>query len=308
MQSAQQLPANQQVKVSLLLTGGHQYTLNLKADDPVLRRLVNTIISDAQGNETKVQGLFQIPIAQNRASLCFPSNRLVGIGTEPPIIVEMGNELVQVQPHPARPTVPAQPVDLTAKCFQIDDFLSPEVHQRLIEHAVAEAAAFSATTTMTQTDEYRRSKVRFNFPEFADLVRAQIGDRLSAVLSALKLEPFPLHHIEAQLTAHNDGDYYKLHNDGGGKPETKTRMLTYVYYFYREPKPFGGGELVIYDTKLENNRFVKAGDTYKIVEPRNNSVVFFPSRCLHEVLPIHCPSEAFADSRFTINGWLHRPS
>ncbi|MEO0984572.1 MAG: 2OG-Fe(II) oxygenase [Cyanobacteria bacterium J06639_14] len=205
-------------------------------------------------------------------------------------------------------TVPAQPMDLTAKCFQIDDFLSPEVHQRLIEHAIAEAAAFSATTTMTQAEKYRRSKVLFNFPEFADLVRAQIGDRLSDVLSTLNMEPFPLHHMEAQLTAHNDGDYYKLHNDGGGKPATKTRVLTYVYYFYREPKPFSGGELVIYDTKLENNRFVKAGDAYKIVEPRHNSVVFFPSRCLHEVLPIHCPSQAFADSRFTINGWLHCPS
>jgi Rps23 Pro-64 3,4-dihydroxylase Tpa1-like proline 4-hydroxylase len=27
---------------------------------------------------------------------------------------------------------------------------------------------------------------------------------------------------------------------------------------------------------------------------------------MHEVLPIYCASRAFADSRFTINGWIRR--
>ncbi|MGB8690572.1 MAG: proline hydroxylase, partial [Microcoleus sp.] len=34
--------------------------------------------------------------------------------------------------------------------------------------------------------------------------------------------------------------------------------------------------------------------------------VFFLSRYMHEVLPVSCPSKAFADSRFTINGWVRR--
>jgi Rps23 Pro-64 3,4-dihydroxylase Tpa1-like proline 4-hydroxylase len=37
-----------------------------------------------------------------------------------------------------------------------------------------------------------------------------------------------------------------------------------------------------------------------------NQIVFFPSETLHEVLPVECPSGEFADSRFTVNGWLHR--
>jgi len=37
-----------------------------------------------------------------------------------------------------------------------------------------------------------------------------------------------------------------------------------------------------------------------------NSIVFFPSNYLHEVLPTRCPSGEFADSRLTYNGWLHR--
>jgi SM-20-related protein len=35
-------------------------------------------------------------------------------------------------------------------------------------------------------------------------------------------------------------------------------------------------------------------------------LVVFPSRYLHEVLPVSCPSQTFADSRFTINGWVRR--
>lgn len=33
-------------------------------------------------------------------------------------------------------------------------------------------------------------------------------------------------------------------------------------------------------------------------------IIFFLSRYMHEVLPVKCPSRNFADSRFTINGWI----
>lgn len=84
-----------------------------------------------------------------------------------------------------------------------------------------------------------------------------------------------------------------------------TRVLTYVYYFHREPKSFTGGELVIYDSKSENGYLV-AAKSHKVIQPTNNTIIFFPSQCMHEVLPVSCPSEYFADSRFTINGWLRR--
>ncbi len=35
-------------------------------------------------------------------------------------------------------------------------------------------------------------------------------------------------------------------------------------------------------------------------------IVFFESRLMHEVLPLHVPSCEFEDVRFTLNGWLHR--
>ncbi len=73
----------------------------------------------------------------------------------------------------------------------------------------------------------------------------------------------------------------------------------------QEPKAFSGGELLLYNSKIENNLYVNA-ESFTKIEPRNNSIVFFLSRCMHEVLPVNCKSKAFADSRFTINGWVRR--
>jgi SM-20-related protein len=72
-----------------------------------------------------------------------------------------------------------------------------------------------------------------------------------------------------------------------------------------ERESFEGCELVIYDSKVENNYYVHA-ETHQAIEPRRNSIIFFPSFQMHEVLPISCPTKAFADSRFTINGWIRQ--
>ena len=47
-------------------------------------------------------------------------------------------------------------------------------------------------------------------------------------------------------------------------------------------------------------------DTFQIVEPRNNSIVFFNAAIMHEVTKVQVPSQEFGDSRFTVNGWIHR--
>jgi Rps23 Pro-64 3,4-dihydroxylase Tpa1-like proline 4-hydroxylase len=55
---------------------------------------------------------------------------------------------------------------------------------------------------------------------------------------------------------------------------------------------------------LENGEYVTTG-SYQTIEPRQNQIVLFPCSVLHEITPVKCPSRAFADSRFTMNGWLH---
>ncbi len=129
-----------------------------------------------------------------------------------------------------------------------------------------------------------------------------MAGQIESICSQLKIHSFVPLGIEAQLTAHNDGHFYKIHNDNGS-PDTMNRVLTYVYYFHREPKGFSGGELLLYDGAMHNNSMMAVRSSHTI-QPRNNSIVFFPSHFMHEVLPITCTSRAFRDSRFTINGWV----
>lgn len=287
----------QEVKATIMLAGGHQHILYFSSDSPMLKRLLSVL-----ANRPSESTLLQIPVNEGRGCLCFPSEQLVGLITEPPLYVQSAATNAATNSAPA-PT-PASPGVIPAKYWQIDNFFSQKELDKLRSHAIQRESEFVPTSTSTGAENYRKSLVLYSFPEFSELMRRRLQAILPEVCAKLEIAPFPISQIEAQLTAHNDGHFYKLHNDNGSK-ETATRVLTYVYYFYREAKPFDGGELVIYDSKLQNNRYAKA-ETYKMVEPRNNSIVFFPSHYMHEVLPIYCPSQKFADSRFTINGWIRQ--
>ncbi len=184
----------------------------------------------------------------------------------------------------------------------VENFLTTNQCQRLLEHVKEEERNFISTSNSDNDPNYRRSQVLYSFPEFAELMTARILAITPFILTYLRLDSFNPSNIEIQLTQHNDGNYYKIHNDNGSI-DCANRILTYVYYFHLEPKAFSGGELVLYDNKIENNFYVEA-DTYKKVTPQHNCIVFFPSHYMHEVLTVNCPSRAFMDSRFTINGWV----
>jgi Rps23 Pro-64 3,4-dihydroxylase Tpa1-like proline 4-hydroxylase len=189
---------------------------------------------------------------------------------------------------------------------QIDNFIEPEIHDRLLKFVRDSQAQFTPSEIgidNTALTIHRRSLVLESFPEFEKIFNQKIAAILPDIFSKLGLPDFPIERLETQLTAHNDGDYYRVHNDSG-TTESSDRILTYVYYFGREPKAFSGGELRIYETDL--NTQIHYADSFQTIEPRNNSIVFFPSAYMHEVLKIHCPSQAFADSRFTMNGWVWR--
>jgi Rps23 Pro-64 3,4-dihydroxylase Tpa1-like proline 4-hydroxylase len=99
--------------------------------------------------------------------------------------------------------------------------------------------------------------------------------------------------IELYVHAYNDGTYFLRHADthGGGNWR---RRISCVYYVHRRPRPFAGGDLVVYD---------RWGSPHAITA-EHNSAIFFPAELFHEVRRIDCASRAFADSRFSINVWI----
>jgi SM-20-related protein len=182
--------------------------------------------------------------------------------------------------------------------------LHEDERSHLLDYVLSRESEFVPTTTSTGETDYRRSQILYWFPDYSDWMVQRVAALLPEVFQRLGMAQVAIKQIEIQLTAHNDGHYYKIHNDNGST-EAATRVLSYVYYFHRHPKAFTGGELQMYDPEVEYGAATQT-DGFQLIEPRNNRIVFFPSGYLHAVKPVVCPSQAFADSRFTLNGWVRQ--
>ncbi len=291
------------VRVSLLLEGGHEHTVWFAANDPALIALLNIFVQSR--TQAGREGLVEIAIDGGRRSLCFDRSSLVAVITEPPLVLGAINAPAPAVPLRAVPTPPPpaeNPPVIKARALRLENFLSEEEHAALLHYAIANEKNFVSTRVETDDVDYRASAVLYEFPHFAALMRERVTASLPRLFSHFGMTPFVPSTIESQLTAHNDGHFYRVHNDNGSAG-TATRALSYVYYFNRQPRGFAGGALRLYDTRVENSFYVQAS-SFTDLEPVDNSIVFFLPYFMHEVLPVACPSKAFADSRFTINGWL----
>jgi Rps23 Pro-64 3,4-dihydroxylase Tpa1-like proline 4-hydroxylase len=204
-----------------------------------------------------------------------------------------------------------RPAVLPAKCVVLDEFLSPQELEELTRFTIEHEADFSASEVVSPNAdggivnyEHRRSRVLMDLAQHQDIMLERIKAVLPQVLDKLGMGDFCIAGVETQVTASNDGDFFHFHSDNSSD-RVASRYLTFVYFFHREPRQFEGGELRIHDAHLQHGAYVSAG-SYQTIIPQQNQIVFFPCELLHEITPVNCASQHFADSRFTLNGWLRR--
>lgn len=191
----------------------------------------------------------------------------------------------------------------------IDDFLGAQAAARLLDFALARREEFVPSTVYSKdSDQAIRADYRASLSFAGDF-----GDALAPVaqafasqrehigaLTGVRAFASEMHDIE--LVAHCDGHRFGRHIDtvtGDRRRHTDdVRVLSLVYYLHRTPRRFAGGELVMYPL---------AGDEQRVIEPRHDRLVAFPSIAPHEVLPISLPGHDFADARFTLVFWMMRP-
>lgn len=178
-----------------------------------------------------------------------------------------------------------------------------EFHNFAVDHETSFTKATLVDGTEPLVDERRRRGRTLNeLGDVSSMFEEKLKEVLAPVLTQLKIEQFPLGRIEIQMTASADGDFFRMHRDGD---DTSTRELSFVYFCHSEPRRFSGGELRIFDSETVDGKLVPT-DRSQILSPRQDMIVFFPSHHEHELLPVRVPSKSFADSRFTVNGWIHR--
>jgi len=205
----------------------------------------------------------------------------------------------------------AEPAEiLPAHYVILEEFLPPQELEKLIQDTLRHESEFHVSEVVSPgvngggTDfEHRRSRVLLNIGRHGAALAASVKECLPRILPKLGHDTFPVSRVEAQITASNDGDFFRWHNDNAHE-EVASREITFVYFFHREPKKFRGGELRIYDSRWQDG-YVPT-ENYRNIVPRQNQLVAFPSCLAHEITLVDCPSRAFADSRFTVNGWFHR--
>lgn len=234
-----------------------------------------------------IKTVFHIDRMVEAKAYCWVSQQLIGKPAAPPAVPQVIHQ-------------------------EYGDFLPAPVAQDLLEFAISHESHFvpSEVNQYEASDEHRLERLSRNSLLFAsdipEEIKALLLQPLQAILpqvfAALELPPCKVAGLEVQLTAHNDGHYFRVHNDVL-KPDEQniSRLLTFVYYLHRQPCSFRGGTLHIYPTS-EINDVTKFYPQQ--VFPAHNSLVLFPSRYFHEVASVSCPSAAFADSRFTLNGWV----
>jgi hypothetical protein len=189
-------------------------------------------------------------------------------------------------------------------------FLGPDLSSQLLAYTLENRDKFAAGTVVelgsnapTVNERIRRSSTLDDLGQFNREIVNRIKQHLDLVRQRLDVPAFPIGDIELQITASGDGDYFRIHPDSDGKDG---RELSFVYFFFSEPRRFSGGELRIFEAVLGDEGLPKPTDRSATLVPRNDMAVFFPSRHEHEVLPVRVPSKEFEGSRFTVTGWVHR--
>lgn len=185
----------------------------------------------------------------------------------------------------------------------VEDFLPAQQHAELLPLVMANQAEFgdSLIGSGEYRPETRESQTLPGPRNEKKRFRERVNEVLPAVTSRLGVPPFPIKFVEVKIRAYGNGDFFEVHQDHNKETH---REVSFVYFFHREPRQYRRGELLLIDTDTKTSTYTEAAFTS--ITPQNNSIVFFPSRYYHTVVPVDCPSGEFSDSRFVINGHVQK--
>jgi len=189
-----------------------------------------------------------------------------------------------------------------------ENFLTPAEHGSLLDFVLTNRERFAAATVyndgvqVVSQSQRTSEKLAGGLGPLKDMFLDRVKENVSAMFGGAGIQEKPVVRYETELVAHRDGGRFGRHIDtltGANKRDDDSpgyRTVSCVYYFYRQPRAFTGGQLRL---------FTFGSDDHVDIEPLENAFLVFPSFAAHEVRPVTCPSGVFEDSRFSVNCWLH---
>ena len=198
--------------------------------------------------------------------------------------------------------LPAAPPDgpHAAPFVRIRDFLSQDEREHLLSAALAMRGLFEPGGTGHGADRkirpLERRALETDLPSRADVCAwlvPKLREALPKVSMLLRIDGLDRYRMGClSMVAHPDGGFGARHRD-------LPSVLAGICYFHRDPRPFSGGDLLLYDTEIETGRYGGIFGCSRI-EPAAGSIVFYPGHYVHEVTPVACEPGDFAAARLSV--------
>jgi len=270
-----------EVRVKLLLRGGHAWEFCCEDDDPIVLGLVSALPGADLGGNLPPDGLVQIE-TRTGERLFLTRSSLVSVE-----IVPVADPLRFVGTRRlAKPSQGIPPGASAPSPFWLaDDALPGDVHRALIAHALGqEAAAPPAPDDARELD--------------LGALAQPVADALGPLLAhgAVGLDGPGPDDLAFQFRLLAIGDAQAVPWDA-----KEEGVLRSIYHFHRQPKGFTGGGIRLFDRRLEDGA-IRATGCFRDVEIGDNCLLMVREPVVGAGLPVHCPTRAFADGLFAVCG------
>jgi len=203
----------------------------------------------------------------------------------------------------------------------IPNFFGKEMSKIFLKHIIDNKNNFGKASVgggkVARIDNNMRSnQVLFLSEKFPDMNESILGQSMMAAIRSTFLHELatssflPLSildqtdYSDIQISRYGDGgQHYDWHIDHMGGDSS--RLLTFVYYFFKEPKKFKGGEVEFTDGLIANGKLLNQTPEPKIItlQPKNDMLVMFGAKTPHRVKKT-ISSKTFSDGRFSVNMWI----
>jgi SM-20-related protein len=274
-----------EVRVKLLLRGGHGWEFCCKDDDPIVFGLVSALPGADVGGNLPPDGLVQIE-TRTGERLFLTRSSLVSVEIIPVAdpLKFLGIKRLAA-PSASYPTGASVPSPFVLA----NGVLPDDVHAALIAHVLShDAEAVRSHSGMRELDLGPLEQ------PVAKALRSQLAH--GVVILGIPHEA----EVECRLRLFGVGDTQAVCWE-----PNPTNVVHMVYHFYKQPKGFTGGGIRLFDGRAENG-MRSAMASFRDLEIGNNDMLIFPEKVLGAGLPVRCPTRAFADGLFVVHGILRR--
>lgn len=170
-------------------------------------------------------------------------------------------------------------------------------HQALADLVAKARGLFSSASvyhhTRAQVNLEHRNSLSLRdlsvIKNYRDLVSSEVSRRWPAILEALDLRRFSIARNDFSCLAYGNGNFFRRHQDVI-RSDLFPRRITWIYYFFKEPAAFQGGDVLFYRGEEKVSR----------ISPSSGMLVAFDSSLQHEATTVCLPADEFDDYRFAI--------